>query len=629
VLSTPPPRVVQPPTPQPPPQIQLRLPDFSAAPRGGTRTDVAPASLPPPPPPDVWWRERQIRALPPGLRELYSAWIGAGRFAMVTPGLDVLSRWFRREDPTAGLEAFRREAEAAARAAPLAHAVGQGVGVFGLGGLAVHGLMARGAALGVRGAVEQVLAGLRAGAKTAAAGGAAGAAAGAAVGAATGRDPFAEAVRFGVLGATAGLGATRYQLAAGGILGGVVGGTTAMRHGVEKGIEAGAAVFPLPLVLPERLARGFFTGFAAERRTAAGLRAVPGREVPVDWVQLRRGLSPEEVARYASELRFNPDEQRAFFKMLVEEALAKHRADDVGALPRLRDIMKWLDLQSRRRFEEVLREYGLVGIKHRTHELDLRDESARLLRFLFRRTPEYQLADETAPVLDRLFRRDAQRAPQYQLADEAAPLLGHFFRRDMRRPAQYQLTDEAAALLNQFLRMDDKTVQIFRRVPPEDVVPVFRRRKRDVLRRGQETWLVAPNAQIQLFRPRRTAATAPQVQPAVVPTQAGGTRPADEERPVPTVAPVIEQPQRTPLEQPQDEQLRTPPIQPPATPPPKTLPHIPSWMLSLPVSVALPLLAKMGLKLPPPPNPNMPLGTYLRMLRFPALGRQREVFVLI
>jgi hypothetical protein len=52
-------------------------------------------------------------------------------------------------------------------------------------------------------------------------------------------------------------------------------------------------------------------------------------------------------------------------------------------------------------------------------------------------------------------------------------------------------------------------------------------------------------------------------------------------------------------------------------------------MLKLPASAALPLLALMGLRLPPPPNPNMPLGVYLRMLRFPVLGRQREVFVLI
>jgi len=52
-------------------------------------------------------------------------------------------------------------------------------------------------------------------------------------------------------------------------------------------------------------------------------------------------------------------------------------------------------------------------------------------------------------------------------------------------------------------------------------------------------------------------------------------------------------------------------------------------MLNLPVSIVLPLLAQMGIRLPPPPNPHMPLGAYLRMLRFPALGRQREVFVLI
>jgi hypothetical protein len=69
------------------------------------------------------------------------------------------------------------------------------------------------------------------------------------------------------------------------------------------------------------------------------------------------------------------------------------------------------------------------------------------------------------------------------------------------------------------------------------------------------------------------------------------------------------------------------------------IPYLPPSLLVAPVTVALPAMAQIisqivgapvSLRLPPPPSPNMPLGTYLRsMLRFPALGRQREVYVLI
>jgi hypothetical protein len=535
------------------------LPDlggFAAARRGGTRTDIAPPPPFVPKDPEVWWRMQRIQAAPPGLREVYSFLTGAGNFAVVTPGIDVLARWLRREDPTKGLEEFRKESQAAFYASPLAHFAGQGFGLAGLGGLAARGLMAKGAELGAKGTAEQLLAGLRTFARPAAAGGAAGAVAGAAVGAATGRDPATEAVRFGVLGATAGLGATRHQLAAGGLLGGVVGGTTAVRHGVEKGIEAGAAVFPLPAVLPERLARGFFAGLTAERRPDVKLQAEQtGRQVPVEWVKLRHGMSPEEAAKYASELRWNPDEQREFFKMLVEEALAKQRAGDVGALWRLRGFMQWLDRTSRQRFEEVLKEYGLIEIKHRTHE--------------------YSLDEEAAPALARIFKRDFQRAPEHRL------------------------TDEAAALLNQLLKMDEKTVSIF--TPKlEPTVPVFRRRVKTA-RRGRETWLLpqegAPTVEIFRLRDRDEQTTAP------VPMYKLEPLAAERQDRTHDVVPVQRTTQR------ETTTDRTTPVQTTVTtPPPRTPPYVPPWMLRLPASAALPLLEQMGLRLPPPPNPNMPLG---------------------
>jgi hypothetical protein len=481
--------------------------------------------------------------------------------------------------------------------------------------------------------------GLRASVKPAAVGGATGAATGAAVGAATGRDPFAEAAKYGTVGFMTGLGGVpKERLIAAGLLGGVVGGSTAKEYGVTKGLEAGSAVFLLPLVLPERLARGVFAGFSTAKRPAAQQETAPLREVPKEWVKLRRGMSPEEAAEYASELRWNPEEQREFFKKLVEEALSRQRAGDSSAFNQLRYFRTWLEPVSRQRFDQVLKEYGLIEVKHWTHE--------------------YGLEEKHAPTLTRIFRRNFERTPEFSLREEDAPALARIFRRDMQRTPEYALTDEAAALLDQFLKMEDKTVQIFRHVPAEHV-QIFRRRIRpvDTSRPGQETWLVPSEAsQIQLFRPRlaqtdrlepegltrqeyafapRTADVAVTTPRTTQRTVADSTYTTD--RTVTTTAttppfepPRVPPPETPPRTPPPDQPPSSPPPEsPPRTPPPNVPPYIPPWMLNLPVSVALPLLAAMGLRLPPPPNPNMPLGAYLRTLRFPALGRQREVFVLI
>jgi len=737
------PRPPPPPAVQPParPEIQLKLPDFGdfAADRRrfGTRVDTAPPPFAAPQDLEAWLRMRRIQDLPPGLREAYSFLMGAGNFAMLTPGIDVLARWIRREDPTKGLEEFRKESQGAFYASPLAHFFGQGFGLAGLGGLAARGLMAKGAELGARGAVGQLLAGLGAAAKPAAVGGAAGAAAGAAVGAATGRDPATEAFKLGVLGATAGLGATRHQLAAGGILGAVVGGSTAMKHGVEKGIEAGAAVFPLPLVAPERLARGFFAGFTTARKLDVKLQTESVPVANARYAQIVRelaahirsgmekkplpGLTPEEAAAVAAKLRAKPAEQRDFFMELAEDAVAKIRGGDEVALVQLKLLRDKLDTVSKMRFDEVLRLHGLTQVKLRTPEYALREEDAAKLAKLFRRDPEYALTDRSAELLDQLFKMEQKREPQYALTDAAAKKLNLFlrrapeyalrdedaaalariFKRDTQRAPEYQLTDEAAELLDQFLRMDEKTALIFRHVPAD--VHIFRRRIRpaDASRLGQETWLVpsegAPTVQIfsrrvrdalepgqetqpaQISRLRQTdrlelapmyrlepaarqgqtyvgipivaqrvattprvvavATTAPRAtqRTATTPVTTGRTTPVQTatttpppEQPPPRAPPPETPPGRPPSEPPP----RTPPDQPPGAPPPRTPPerppHIPPWMLKLPVSAALPLLAQMGVRLPPPPNPNMPLGVYLRMLRFPGLlGRQREVFVLI
>jgi hypothetical protein len=269
-------------------------------------------------------------------------------------------------------------------------------------------------------------------------------------------------------------GVAREQLIAGGILGAVVGASTAKEHGVEKGLEAGSAVFLLPIVAPEKLARGVFTGLAAERRptAAAGLKAESVPAVETKYAQAVRGLAaqvrskmetkpepgltPEDAALIAARLRAKPAEQRAFFQSLVEDAVAKIRggADAEAVLAQLKLIRDKLDSASKMRLDEVLRQYGLAEVKHRAPEYSLRGEDAPALARLFRREPQYQLTDEAAKLLDQLFK--TRREPEYALRDEVAPALDRLFKRDMQRTPEYQLTDDAATLLNRFLKMEQE-----------------------------------------------------------------------------------------------------------------------------------------------------------------------------
>ena len=643
VLNTPPPpRIIQLPQIQPP-QIQLALPDWGEwyPRRGGTRTDLAPPPQLTPPDLKTWLEMQEIKNMPPGLRKLYSAWLGAGRYAVITPALDVLARWLRREDPTKDLEEFQRRAEAASYAAPWAHLVGQGVGLAGIAGLTAEGLIARGVGASN---IERLLSSLRASAKPAAVGGAAGAAAGATEGVLTGRDPFAEAAKYGSVGFMTGLGGVPWQrLAAAGILGATVGGTTAKEYGVGKGIEAGSTVFLLPIVAPvERGLGGVVLG--TTRRPIAGLktevsdpryaqiiRSIASQVRSQMEVRSEPGLTPEDVATVATQLRRNPVEQRGFFQSLVEDAVAKIRGggDADVVLTQLRLIRQKLDPVSRMRFDEVLRQYRLTDVKSTTPEYSLREEDALALTRLFRREPEYALTDAAAQKLNLFLRRE----PEYALTDEAATLLDQFLRQEPRRiqlaetlggPAtrriklktrsepQYALTDETAVLLNQFLRQEPALAY---RLEPSAAA------RQDqtyvaalaVPQRTRQVYAVAPvAAHAQETATAQTSATTTSTATTPALTQQTTTDTATTPTTTTDMSP------STPTERP-----------PPSTPPPNVPPYIPSWMLYLPAYIALPLLAQMGIRLPPPPNPNMPLGAYLRTLRFPALGRQREVFVLI
>jgi len=464
---------------------------------------------------EVQRRKEELGQLPPAARDLYAALLGAGRFAVVAPAVDVLSRWLRGEDPTEGLRKFELEAAAAAEASPLAHAVGQAVGLLGVAGLGAETLIARGAAAGAQGVGRQLLAGLRSVSKPAAAGAVAGAAFGAVEGALTGRDPLAEAFKFGTIGFLTGLGGvTREQLIAGGLLGGLVGASTAKKYGVEEGLEAGSAVFLLPIAAPVEKGIGGITMGTAGRRPAATLKTESAadpryaqivRELAAQIrsgmaeVKPEPGLTPSDAAFIAAQLRRNPAEQRAFFQNLAEDALMKMRAgvDADVVLTQLRLIRQKLDTVSRMRFDEVLRQYGLAEVKTAVPEYRLTEESATALnQFLKTRTPKYALRDEDAPALDRLFRRDFQREPEYSLRGEDAAKLAKLFRREpeyaltdesaklldtlfkQRQESQYALTDEAAQRLNQFLKMREPEYSL----RGEDAAALARVSRRDMQR---------------------------------------------------------------------------------------------------------------------------------------------------
>ena len=414
-------------------------------------------------------RRERIEQLGPGFKDLYAALMGAGRFAVITPAIDVLIRWAKGEDPTKGLREFELEAAAAAEASPLAHAVGQAVGLAGVGGLTAEGLIAKGASLGASGVGRQFLAGLRSALKPAVAGTVAGATFGAAEGVLTGRDPLAEASKFGAIGLMTGLGGVaREQLITAGLLSGVVGATTAKKYGVEKGLEAGSAVFPLAFAAPEWLSRGLGgvameTAVARRPKPAVGLKSEPVPAVEAEYAQIVRnvasrirsrmeakplpGLTPEDAAVIAARLRANPGEQRAFFMQLAEDAAAKIRAGDDVALVQLRLLRDKLDPVSRMRFDEVLRQYGLTEVKAAAPEYSLREEEAQKLARLFRREPEYQLTDESAKALNRFLRQ----TPEYKLDDAVAQQLNLFLKMPKR---EYALTDEAAVRLDQLLKME-------------------------------------------------------------------------------------------------------------------------------------------------------------------------------
>jgi hypothetical protein len=569
-----------------------------------------------------------IESLPPGLRELYTAAVGAGQFAVVAPAADVLARWLKGEDPTKDIEKFKLVSAAASQASPWAYLAGTGVGLGGAAGLGLSYLADKGAALGAQGLAQEVLTGLRASAKPALIGAGAGTAFGAAEGALTGRNPVAEGAKYGSAGLMLGLGGiTREQLLAALAESGLVGGTTAKKYGLEKGLEAGSTAFFLPLTAPVGRGLGSFTldvrpelvEQGADARYASLIRYIAS-QVRADISRpALPGLTPDDVVNLARGLRWQPDRQIDLFSAIAEDALSKMRGggDRDVVLTQLSLIRQKLDPVSRMRFDRVLAQYGLLDVKHAEPEYSLTDEAAaQLAQFAKYKEPEYALTDEAAAGLNRFFKL---RNDEYALTDQAASQLAQFLK--PRSEPQYALTDEAAAQLALFFKQPERgdadnavlRARLLQRLRPQTQSPED----------------AAGGAYVDTISPAKTV-NAPK-------TADGTAAPATTPTTTPSTTPTTTPAATTPITTPNPQLVITP----------QNLAsylsniNIPVQLLFAPVAVAMPILqqylsnalgAPVQLRLPPPPNPYMPLGTYLRsvMPRRPALlGGEREVYVLI
>jgi hypothetical protein len=589
-----------------------------------------------------------IESLPPGLREVYAAAVGAGQFAAVAPAADVLARWLQGKDPTTDIEKFKLVSAAASQASPWAYLAGTGVGLGGAAGLGLSYLAEKGAALGAQGLAQEVLTGLRASAKPALIGTGLGFGAGAAEGALTGRNPAAEGAKYGAAGLMLGLGGiTREQLLAALAESGLIGGTTAKKYGLEKGLEAGSTAFFLPLAAPVGRGLGSFTLDTAKlelltKPAAEGADVRPAVELPtVNDVRTYMLLTGKSYSDTIAELarRAPPDGRRDILLNVVETAVSRLRMgyDRDAVVAVLQNVRQKLDPASRKTFDELLAQYGLLDVKHSEPEYALTDEAAKgLALFAKYREPEYALTDEAAAGLNRFFKLRGE--PQYALTDQAASQLAQFLK--PRSEPQYSLTDEAAGQLALFFRR------------PEDGAAdnaVLRARLLQRLRPQTEEG-AAGGAYVDTSKtgdvntPKTDGAVGPKTEAAPQKTGDGTAAPTT----TPTTTPTVTTPATTSSTTP----TATTPTTTPSPPPPIVITpqnlasylsniNIPVQLLFAPVAVAVPILqqylsnalgAPVQLRLPPPPNPYMPLGTYLRSVlpRAPALlGGEREVYVLI
>jgi len=566
-----------------------------------------------------------IESLPPGVREAYTAAVGAGQFAAIAPAMDVVARWLQGKDPTADIEKFKLVSTAASQASPWAYLAGTGVGLGGAAGLGLSYLAERGAALGAQGFSQEVLTGLRASAKPAAIGVGLGGLFGSIEGELTGRNPLSEGAKYATAGLMLGLGGiTREQALAGLGLGGLVGGTTAKDYGLGKGLEAGSTAFFLPLATYPTFALDVRPELAepaaADARYASLIRYIAS-QVRADMSRPPHpGLAPDEVVNMARGLRWQPDAQLDLFSAIAEDALSKIRGggDSDVVLAQLSLIRQKLDPVSRSRFDKVLSQYGLLDVKHTEPDYTLTEEAAKgLSLFTKYKEPEYILTDEAAAGLNRFFKIRSE--PEYSLTDEAAKQLAQFLK--PRNEQQYALTDEAAAQLALFFREPERTDA----AADNAILRTKLLQRLRTLQKGSEDaagGVVVPKV-IDMTPPKTDGA--PKVE-VITPPKTDGTV--------------------TPTTTPSTTPTTTVPVQQIVITPRNLASYlsninIPIQLLFAPVAVAMPVLqqylsyrfgAPVQLRLPPPPNPSMPLGAYLRSIlpRSPALlGREREVYVLI
>jgi hypothetical protein len=348
-----------------------------------------------------------IEELPPGVRELISAWIAAGEGAIVSRFAGLVSDLLSGRNPLEREKQFQAAKEAAYQASPLA---------AGLGEWGTLGAMTLGAGLSQ---LSKITAAKMLG--------------GAALGGLAGYAlEGQEGVGRGALtGALAGLAPAR-ALAESAAVGAALGIPTALKYGPEAGLYAGTVGFGAGLLKTPTVAFETRPKLALETKldipASVYLKYLPKVSRAALEPEPIRGLQPSEVADLAKSL--SATKRYELFRDLAEEAASFLRGgtDREVVMDYLRLVREHLPAADKNRFEKALREVGI----------DIKE-----IKF---RQPEYGLGEEVAEVLGKALREpvrepDARLGDVQDLARAARALKEH----------EYKLTDRAAEALREAL----------------------------------------------------------------------------------------------------------------------------------------------------------------------------------
>jgi len=336
------------------------------------------------------------------------------------------------------------------------------------------------------------------------------------------------------------------------------------------------------------------------------------QEMDLDHL-LRLTKDPKLLSRFAK--RFGVDEQ-----VLAERATAVYRSRQWERLAQLPPDDLQRILTDREALRRLASDYGLPE-----DELMVRIEEFLRQRKLGAAQPKPQLAEQPKPP---------------EATTPERPPIEPIKKETQFRPPETETEGGRGQVL--IVRPKEEERIVVRRL--EDLPSVEARLRYLLRRRGRpepthRPGLVEPETeprfrQEPLWEPRQEPGAGPRQEPQ----QGPKTEPRQEPQQGPQQKPKTEsstEPKTESLEPRTESQTRVVTERELV----QFVPYLPPQLLAMPVALALPAVARIisqvvgapvALRLPPPPNGNMPLGTYLKMLRLPGmLGRQREVYVLI